>query len=113
MKLDGLLACVVITTLTACNTTGTVASSNNLNTVKHDVNITMPKYFFTDEIKRSCKMAKAGDANSSYSNNIFDKHDLTDPSAYKWLEDLIHYNWKEDHAKRSDSLNVYFKQFPR
>ncbi len=110
MKITGLLAIVVLVSTMSCNTTGTVASSNNSNAVKYDVNITMPKYFFTDEINKSCKMAKAGEANSSYSNSLFANHDLTEPGVYKWLEDLINYNWKEDHAKRSDSLTVYFKQ---
>ncbi len=110
MKYNNLLATVALVTLAACNTTGTVANSSDFNKVNADSNITMPKYFFTDEVNKTCKMAKADDSNNFYSSSLNNSFDFTNKDDYDWLKNIINYNWKEDHAKRSDSLSVYFKQ---
>lgn len=111
MKVNFLFATLALVGLTACGaTTGTVSQASNFSQVQSNVNISMPKYFFTDEVNKSCKMVKTEDSNNFYSNSMYDNYDLTDPSVYKWLEGLLDYNWKQDHAKRSDSLTVYFKQ---
>ena len=68
--------------------------------------ISMPKYFFADQINKTCKMKK--DTNEFYSNSLFSDFDLKKNNNYQWLAKLKDYNWVEDHAKRSDSLDVFF-----
>ena len=121
MKFNSLLAFVAFIGLSACNTTGSITNANDLNNITAgDPNITMPKYFFTDEINKTCKM-KIYNSNNFYSNTnegwaiqngsyLIPKFDLTDQYAYKWLEDLQYYNWKKDHNDRSNSLDVHFRE---
>ena len=110
MKYNNLLATVALVTLAACNTTGTVASSSDFNTVKSESNITMPKYFFTDEVNKTCKMGHDGNSNNFYSSTLNNSYDFTNKDDYEWLKNMVNYNWKEDHAKRSNSLNVEMHQ---
>ena len=70
-------------------------------------NISMPTYFFTDEINKTCKVKKGEIESVSV---VVDDWDLTDPDTYEWLENLQHYSWVKDHAKRSNSLDVNFRQ---
>ncbi len=115
MKFNSLLAGVAFITLTACNTTGSIsnASTNKFDKVagnftmpKAEVNVTMPKYFFTDEINKTCTMTQAPADFFSPPNKELD---LTNEVTYKWLEDLKDYNWQEDHSKdHNNSLNVDF-----
>lgn len=110
MKFNSLLAGVAFITLSACNTTGSITNASDFsNITSGDANITMPKYFFTDEVNKTCKMKK-DNSNDFYSNSLMPKFDLADPTAYKWLSSLADYSWNEDHKKRSNSLDVYFHQ---
>ena len=78
----------------------------NLYEKKIVSDIVMPKYFFTDKVNESCKMKK--DSNEFYSNSLFTEFDLSKKSNYSWLAKLKDYSWVKDHAKRSDSLDVFF-----
>lgn len=80
----------------------------NLYEKKIVSDIVMPKYFFTDKVNESCKMKK--DSNEFYSNSLFTEFDLSKKSNYSWLAKLKDYSWVKDHAKRSDSLDVFFHQ---
>ena len=115
MKFNKLLVGVAFITLTAFNTTSSIsiASTNKFDKVagnftmpKAEVNVTMPKYFFTDEISKTCKMKQpVADFYSPQPLAL----DLTNLETYMWLEDLKDYNWQEDHLKEhNNSLNVDF-----
>ena len=98
MKINFLFATLALVGLTACGaTTGTVSQASNFSQVQPNVNISMPKYFFTDEINKSCKVVK--DENNFYSSSLYKDWDLTNPDTYKWLEDLQYYNWRKDKYK--------------
>lgn len=109
MKIKNILSTVAfVSLLTACNaTTGSITHASNFNQVEPNVKISMPKYFFTDQVNKTCEMKKPT-SNSFYSSSLFADYDLTNPDEYKWLEDLKDYKWKADHLKRSNSLNVHF-----
>ena len=73
-------------------------------------NISIPQYFFADSINQSCLM-------SGYHEHLsFRKKrsplflDLTKEDNFQWMDKLKYYNWKGDHDKRSDSLDVYMEQ---
>lgn len=109
MKINFLFATLALVGLTACGaTTGTVSQASNFSQVQPNANISMPKYFFTDEINKSCKIVK--DENNFYSSSLYKDWDLTNPDTYKWLEDLQYYNWRKDHDNRSNSLDVHFRE---
>ena len=77
MKFNSLLAGVAFITLSACNTTGSITNASDFsNITAGDANITMPKYFFTDEVNKTCKMKK-DNSNDFYSNSLMPKFDGT------------------------------------
>ena len=73
-------------------------------------NISIPQYFFADSINQSCLM-------SGYHEHLSFREkrsplflDLTKEDNFRWMDKLKYYNWKGDHDKRSDSLDVYMEQ---
>ena len=73
-------------------------------------NISIPQYFFADSINQSCLM-------SGYHEHLSFREkrsplflDLTKEDNFQWMDKLKYYNWKGDHDKRSDSLDVYMEQ---
>ena len=73
-------------------------------------NISIPQYFFADSINKSCLM-------SGYHEHLSFREkrsplflDLTKEDNFQWMDKLKYYNWKGDHDKRSDSLDVYMEQ---
>ena len=91
----------------ACFILGDLALANsNENKIISD--IAMPKYFFTDQINKTCKMKKV--SSDFFSNSLYSDFDLRKKNNYSWLAKLKDYNWKEDHDKRSNSLDVFFHQ---
>ena len=97
----------VIISFIACFILGdlVLAKSNEKRIVS---DIAMPKYFFADKINESCKMKKV--SSDFYSNSLYSDFDLRKKNNYSWLAKLKDYNWKEDHDKRSNSLDVFFHQ---
>ena len=73
-------------------------------------NISIPQYFFANAINKSCLMEgkhehlSFGEVRSPLSL------DLTKEENFQWMDKLKFYNWKGDHDKRSDSLDVYMEQ---
>ena len=73
-------------------------------------NISIPQYFFANAINQSCLMKgkhehlSFGEVRSPLSL------DLTKEENFQWMDKLKFYNWKGDHDKRSDSLDVYMEQ---
>lgn len=105
MKINNILAIIVLITITS----GGISFASNSNEKSIIKNITIPKYFFTDEINKNCKMRKK-DTNDFYSNSLYSNFDLKINNNYQWLAKLTDYSWVKDHAKRSNSLEVYFTQ---
>ena len=73
-------------------------------------NISIPQYFFADSINQNCLM-------SGYHEHLSFREkrsplflDLTKEDNFQWMDKLKYYNWKGDHDKRSDSLDVYMEQ---
>ena len=91
----------------ACFILGDLALANS-NEKRIVSDIAMPKYFFADQINKTCKMKKV--SNDFYSNSLYSDFDLRKKNNYSWLAKLEDYNWKEDHDKRSNSLDVFFHQ---
>ena len=73
-------------------------------------NISIPQYFFANSINQNCLMEgkhehlSFGEVRSPLSL------DLTKEENFQWMDKLKFYNWKGDHDKRSDSLDVYMEQ---
>ena len=73
-------------------------------------NISIPKYFFADSINQSCLMEGKHEYLSFEEARSPLLLDLTKKKNFQWMEKLKFYNWKGDHDKRSDSLDVYMEQ---
>ena len=70
-------------------------------------NITIPQYFFAQAINQSCLMEGKHEHLSFGGVRSPLSLDLTKEENYQWMDKLKYYNWKGDHDKRSDSLDVY------
>ena len=75
-----------------------------------DENISIPKYFFADEINKSCLMEGKHEYLSFGGKRSPLLLDLTKEQNFQWMDKLKYYNWKGDHDKRSDSLDVHMEQ---
>ena len=73
-------------------------------------NIFIPKYFFADKINKSCLMEGKHEYLSFGGIRSPLLLDLTKEQNFQWMDKLKHYNWKGDHDKRSDSLDVHMEQ---
>ena len=72
--------------------------------------ISIPKYFFADSINQSCLMEGKHEYLSFGGKRSPLLLDLTKEENFQWMDKLKFYNWKGDHNKRSDSLDVYMEQ---
>ena len=115
MKFNSFFVTIAFLILTVCNMAGEISNAatnkfdkvaGNFTMPKAKVNVTLPKYFFTDKVNKACWMVQApGDFFTPSPKKL----DLTNADTYKWLEDLQHYNWEKDHAlPHNNSLNVDF-----
>ena len=73
-------------------------------------NISIPKYFFADKINKSCLMEGKHEYLSFGGKRSPLLLDLTVDQNFQWMDKLKYYNWKGDHDKRSDSLEVHMEQ---
>ena len=73
-------------------------------------NISIPKYFFADKINKSCLMEGKHEYLSFGGKRSPLLLDLTVEQNFQWMDKLKYYNWKGDHDKRSDSLEVHMEQ---
>ena len=73
-------------------------------------NISIPQYFFADSINQSCLMSGKHEHLSFRAKRSPLLLDLTKEDNFQWMDKLKYYNWKGDHDKRSDSLDVYMEQ---
>ena len=68
--------------------------------------ISIPKYFFADLINQSCLMEGKHEYLSFGGKRSPLLLDLTKEENFQWMDKLKFYNWKGDHNKRSDSIDV-------
>ena len=73
-------------------------------------NISIPQYFFAETINQSCLMSGYHEHLSFRVKRSPLYLDLTKKDNFQWMDKLKYYNWKGDHDKRSDSLDVYNSQ---
>ena len=73
-------------------------------------NISIPQYFFANSINQNCLMEGKHEHLSFGGVRSPISLDLTKEENFQWMDKLKFYNWKGDHDKRSDSLNVYMEQ---
>ena len=73
-------------------------------------NISIPLYFFAGEINQSCLMEGKHEYLSFRAEHLPLLLDLSDEENFQWMDKLKFYNWKGDHDKRSDSLDVHMEQ---
>ena len=113
LRLFGLLPVGVVACAAMLNT-GELALAKNWNNSgsKRDevANIFIPKYFFSDSINKSCLMEGRHEHRSFGKLRTPLSLDLTQKENFQWMDKLKFYNWKGDHDKRSDSLDVYMEQ---
>lgn len=106
-RINSLLATVALISLTACGSTGSISTNTKptFNTIENPVKISMPKYFYTNEINQTCKIE-----DDFYSSNTSKEFDLTDKQQYNWLKELEHYSWVKDHDMKGTSLDVHHEE---
>ena len=73
-------------------------------------NISIPKYFFAHAINHSCLMEGKHEYLSFGGIRSPLSLDLTKEENFQWMDKLKYYNWKGDHDKRSNSLDVHMEQ---
>ena len=73
-------------------------------------NISIPQYFFAQAINQSCLMEGKHEHLSFGGVRSPLSLDLTKEENYQWMDKLKYYNWKGDHDKRSNSLDVHMEQ---
>ena len=73
-------------------------------------NISIPQYFFAHSINQNCLMEGKHEHLSFGGVRSPLSLDLTKEKNFQWMDKLKFYNWKGDHDKRSDSLDVYMEQ---
>ena len=73
-------------------------------------NIFIPQYFFANSINQNCLMEGRHEHLSFGGVRSPLSLDLTKEENFEWMDKLKFYNWKGDHDKRSDSLDVYMEQ---
>jgi hypothetical protein len=73
-------------------------------------NIFIPQYFFANSINQNCLMEGKHEHLSFGGVRSPLSLDLTKEKNFQWMDKLKFYNWKGDHDKRSDSLDVYMEQ---
>ena len=73
-------------------------------------NFFIPKYFFANTINKSCLMEGKHEHLSFDKKNTSLTLDLTENQNFRWMDKLKFYNWKVDHEKRSNSLEVHMEQ---
>ena len=73
-------------------------------------NISIPQYFFANSINQNCLMEGKHEHRSFGGVRSPLSLDLTKEKNFQWMDKLKFYNWKGDHDKRSDSLDVYMEQ---
>ena len=72
--------------------------------------IFIPKYFFADSINKNCLM-EGRHEHLSFGELYSPLYlDLNREENFQWMDKLKFYNWKGDHDKRSNSLDVYMEQ---
>ena len=89
--------------------------SSDLNNSKSESNeaaknIIIPKYFFAQAINKSCLMEGKHEHLSFGGVRSPLSLDLTKKENFQWMDKLKYYNWKSDHDKRSNSLDVHMEQ---
>ena len=105
-------ALIFIMSLALSSQAVSAAKWNNSNSKRNEVaeRIFIPKYFFADSINKSCLMEGRHEHLSfgEVGTTLF--LDLTLEENFQWMDKLKFYNWKGDHDKRSNSLDVYMEQ---
>lgn len=95
---------VVAVGLSGCGVTTLSAVAAPLDVAKSTVQLDKPKYFYTDEVNKVCKVKKDTGFYSSSLNNDFD---LTENEfLFDYLKLMETMSWTKHHDKTSDSLTV-------